>query len=58
MTTVIPEQENISLGSTITHNGVNLIADREFAQGKDAKASGLEYFMFTNKGVIGFKING
>ena len=60
---IIDYDPNVRLGSTVTITTIegetmykqDLIVDREFTQGKDAKASGYKYFMNSPKGVYGLK---
>ena len=54
------EPSDITLGSTIDYNGKTLLAKTKFVQGKEAKTSGLVYFMnSTNNEFLGFEeVNG
>lgn len=56
MVQVIPDNREVSkVGDKLSYNGLELEATDFFAQGKDAKNSGYEYFMFTSRGVLAFK---
>lgn len=43
------------VGDIITVDGTDYQAMEHFSQGKDAKNSGYNYFMFNKRGAIGFK---
>lgn len=54
MERILPSQE-IGVGQVVDFDGKQLIATKEYRTGKAFKESGLNYFMTTDKGIMGFK---
>jgi len=53
---IIIHEQPSNVGDVIEHDGLTLIVDKHFAQGKDMKGLDYSHIMFNQKGAFGLRV--